>query len=298
MKILLTGAYKYTDFQISQLQTMGLDVDFVKYETDKVESPDKYDAVICNGLFLYNDIREFTRLKYIQLTSAGYDRVPLNYIKEKGISIYNAKGVYSIPMSEWAVMSALELYKSSRFFFENQEKRYWQKKRHIRELYSKKVAVIGCGSIGTETAKRFKAFGCEIIGIDIIPPESKYYDTYVMTDEMDKILPYVDILISAVPLTDKTYHMLNADRFSKMKDNAVLINLSRGKIIDEEALIQALKQNKLFGAALDVFEEEPLNSDSELWGFERVIITPHNSFVGEGNNERMFNLIIHNLEGK
>lgn len=296
--ILLTGAFAYSDEDIKDIESLGFKTDFIQFEKDNVKYPEKYDAVICNGLFLYNDIKKFANLKYIQLTSAGYDRVPMDYINEKGISIYNARGVYSIPMAEWAVMSALELYKSSRYFFENQSKKIWQKKRDIRELYNNKVAVIGCGSIGTEIAKRFKAFGCEIISIDIAPPKSEYYDRYVMTDQMDTILPYVDIVISSVPLTDKTHHMLNADSFSKMKDDAILINLSRGSVVDESALIHALKQNKLYGVVLDVFEEEPLSSDSELWDFENVIITPHNSFIGNGNGKRMFDLIINNLKAK
>lgn len=294
--ILLTGAFQYSEYQKKCIADLGVNVDFIQYEKDAVENPEKYDVVICNGLFLYNDINKFENLKYIQLTSAGYDRVPMDYIKEKGILIYNARGVYSIPMAEWAVMSALELYKSSRYFFRNQSKKIWQKKRDIRELYNKKVAVIGCGSIGTEIAKRFKVFGCEIIGIDISPIKSEYYDKYVMTDQMETILSYVDIVISSAPLTDETYHMINADRISIMKDDAVLINLSRGGVVDESALIDSLKQNKLYGAALDVFEEEPLREDSELWDFENVIITPHNSFVGDRNNERMFNVIYKNLE--
>ena len=294
--ILLTGAFTYSDEDIKAIESLGLKTDYIQFEKDKVKYPEKYDAVICNGLFLYNDIKKFVNLKYIQITSAGYDRVPMDYINEKGIIIYNAKGVYSIPMAEWAVMSVLELYKSSRYFFDNQSKRIWHKNRDIRELYNKTVAVIGCGSIGTETAKRFKAFGCEIIGIDIAPPKSVYYDKYVMTDQMDVVLSYVDIIILSVPITEKTYHMFNKNSFNKVNDDAIMINLSRGSVVDESALIEALKQDKLYGAALDVFEEEPLNSESELWNFENVIITPHNSFVSDGNNIRMFDVIINNLK--
>ncbi len=295
--ILLTGAFQYSKEQKQCIVDLGFNIDFQQYEKDIVENSEKYDAVICNGLFLYNDIKKFTNLKYIQLTSAGYDRIPMDYIKEKDISIYNARGVYSIPMAEWAVMSALELYKSSRYFFKNQSKRIWQKKRDIRELYNKKVAVIGCGSIGTEIAKRFKAFGCKIIGIDITPPKSKNYDKYIVTDQMDTVLSCVDIIVLSVPITDKTYHMLNINSFSKMKDDAILINLSRGGVVDESALMEALKKKKIYGAALDVFEEEPLNPYSELWDLDNVIITPHNSFVGDGNSERMFDVMINNLKG-
>ena len=295
--ILLTGAFAYSDKDIKDIESLGYKADFIQFEQDTVECPEKYDAVICNGLFLYNDINLFKKLRYIQLTSAGYDRVPMDIIKEKNIEIHNARGVYSIPMAEWAVMNALELYKQSRFFFKNQTCKLWQKNRSIRELNGKNVTVIGCGSIGTETAKRFKAFGCYITGVDIFAPENEWYDEYIATDNIDSALVKGDVVILTVPLNASTYHLMNIDRLKAMKNDAVLINISRGSVVDQAALEHALINGIISGAALDVFEEEPLNESSSLWELNNVIITPHNSFVGDGNRKRMFEVIINNLKG-
>lgn len=294
--ILLTGAFGYSDDQVQQIRGLCCNVDHIQYETDKVEHPEKYDAVICNGLFLHNNIEDFSRLKYIQLTSAGYDRVPMEYIKAHGIEIHNARGVYSIPMAEWTVLKTLELYKNSRTFYKNQSDAVWEKQRDLAELCGKTVTILGCGSIGTEAAKRFKAFGVHITGVDLFEPAGQYYDEFVHVSRLKDVLERTDVLVLTLPLTDDTYHLIDARCFELMKSNALLVNISRGKVVDETALITILQVAKIGGAALDVFEEEPLDKSSPLWKMDNVIITPHNSFVGDGNQERMFEVIINNLK--
>jgi phosphoglycerate dehydrogenase-like enzyme len=117
MKILLTGAYKYTEGQLSRLKALGADFLYVEDEREELSfDVSAVDAVVCNGLFLYNDIKKFKNLKFIQLTSAGLDRVPAEYIKSKNISLFNARGVYSVPMAEFAVLGTLLIYKKSFFF--------------------------------------------------------------------------------------------------------------------------------------------------------------------------------------
>lgn len=295
MKILLTGAYQYTDEQTALIRNLGLEVDFFRQEWEIVKNPEKYEAVICNGLFQHNDIEKFISLKYIQLTSAGLDRVPLEYIKKQNIVLRNARGVYSIPMAEWAVLKVLELYKDSRGFYEKQKEHRWDKNRNISDLYSKTVAIIGCGSVGLEAAKRFKAFNTNVIGVDIADISSEYIDSCVNISNLNEVLSVSDVVVLTLPLMEQTYHLFNKDRFSIMKKNAVFINISRGAVADEQDLIAALKEKKLRGAALDVFENEPLG-DSEFWNMENVIITPHNSFVGEANADRMFGVIYDNLK--
>lgn len=128
MKILLTGAYKYTEGQLSRLKALGADFLYVEDERKELSfDVSAVDAVVCNGLFLYNDIKKFKNLKFIQLTSAGLDRVPAEYIKSKNISLFNARGVYSVPMAEFAVLGTLLIYKKSFFFRENQKNHVWQK---------------------------------------------------------------------------------------------------------------------------------------------------------------------------
>ncbi len=297
MKILITGAYNASEKQIEKIKELGFEVYFHADERERVSLCEIYDAVLCNGLFLHNDIKDFVNLKYIQLTSAGLDRVPLEYIKSKGIVINSARGVYSIPMAEFAVSGVLQLYKQVRFFFDNQKKHKWEKHRGLLELSGKNVLIAGCGSVGDECAKRFSAFGCSVFGIDVLNIDKPWYKEVFLLDKMGMALKSADIVVLTLPLTEDTKHLLNEDTISGLKKDAILVNIARGGIVDTNAIIKVLEQKKLYGAVLDVFEEEPLSEKSMLWDMENVILTPHNSFVGEGNNERLFELILKNLKG-
>ena len=165
----------------------------------------------------------------------------------------------------------------------------------MTELHGKQVCIVGCGSVGTECAKRFKAFGCSVSGVEIKPYQNELYDSMLPLDSLDETLMQADVTILTLPLTVETRNFINADRFAAMKHGAVLVNIARGAIIDTDALIVAMNTH-LGGAVLDVFEEEPLHESSPLWDMENVIITPHNSFVSEGNQARMLDVIINNLE--
>lgn len=298
MKLLLTGAVTWSEEQKNNLRELGNEILYIQDERIPLKEQ-KIDAsgiegVVCNGLFLYNNIDDFKNLKYIQLTSAGFDRVPMDYIQKHQIEIHNARGVYSIPMAEFAVSGVLQLYKQSRFFYENQKIGKWEKYRCIRELYDKTVCIVGCGSVGTECAKRFQAFGCHVIGVDLYPRTDETYEDMVSLDEFETVLPESDVVILTLPLTDKTKHLMNWAKLELLKRGTILVNIARGAVLDTDDLIRVLPD--LGGAVLDVFEEEPLSKDSPLWKYENVIITPHNSFVGEENRTRLQNLILKNIE--
>ncbi len=296
MKLLVTGAWKCTQEQLNKLKALGHVVVFMQNEKDLLPcSYEEVEGVICNGLFLHHPIERFSALRYIQLTSAGFDRVPMDDIKARGIQIHNARGVYSIPMAEFAISGVLQLYKQSRFFYENQKKSVWEKQRGVLELYGKKVCIVGCGSVGTECAKRFQAFGCRVVGVDLYSREDNAYEKIYALENLDEALSQADIVVLTLPLTEETRHIINAGRFEKMKDGSVLVNIARGAVVDEHALLRAVDE-RLLGAVLDVFEEEPLSSDNPLWKKENVIVTPHNSFVGDGNGDRLYQVIVENLE--
>ena len=182
----------------------------------------------------------------------------------------------------------------SQFFYENQRKHLWEKNRNIQELFEKKVCIIGCGNVGTECAKRFKAFGCHIVGVDLYPREDVNYEYIINLTELDRVLKISDIVVLTLPLTEETKHLLNTHRLSSMKTGAILVNISRGAVVDTDALVNELP--RLGGAVLDVFESEPLQVNSSLWIMDNVILTPHNSFVGEKNRERLQKLIREGLE--
>lgn len=297
MKLLLTGAFKYTQEQIEYIKSLGHDVVFVQDERVPIEFDiSDIEAVVCNGLFLYTPIERFKSLKFIQLTSAGLDRVPLDYIKEHNIKIANARGVYSAPMAEFALCGVLQLYKQSRFFYENQKQHKWEKHRGLLELIDKNVLIVGAGNIGSEVAKRFRAFDAKVIGVDLFQSDNPNFNEIYPIDELDDLLKTADVVVLTLPLTSDNEGFFNNEKFCLMKDSAVFVNIARGKLVNQNDLISALEQEKIAGAVLDVFEEEPLVDDSKLWDFENVILTPHNSFVGDMNNKRMFDTIVTNTE--
>ena len=297
MKVIITGAIKGEDKIIEVIRERGNEVFFMQNENGELPiSPCEVDGVVCNGLFLYHDIKKFTSLKFIQLTSAGFDRVPMDYIEQKGIKVFNARGVYSIPMAEYALWGVLSLYKRAVFFQSNKQQKKWCKHREIPELYGKKVLIVGCGSVGMECAKRFKGFGCEVFGVDRIEKQDCLFEKIYAINDLSNALKIADVVVLTLPLTSKTKGLFNESTFAKMKTGSVFVNIARGAIVEERALIESLK-SKLFGAVLDVFEEEPLRENSELWDLENAIITPHNSFVGEGNSARLHEVILGNIKG-
>lgn len=296
MNILITGAWNNWESCREALEAMGHRVAFLQQEKDALPVPCEWiEGVICNGLFLHHDADQFPNLKYVQLTSAGFDRIPEESLRARGVRLHNARGVYSVPMAEFALCGVLQLYKQSRFFEANRQLRRWEKHRGLLELVGKTVCVLGCGSVGTECARRFQAFGCQVEGVDLYPHDNPDYNKIYPLEELDAVLPQADVVVLTLPMTEQTRHLMDAGRLAAMKPGAVLVNIARGAIADTNALIKALGEH-LGGAVLDVFEEEPLQECSPLWDLDNVILTPHNSFVGEGNSARLAGVILENLE--
>lgn len=297
MKLLLTGAFNCTPGQKQNIVDLGCEMMFQQMENEPLsDEMFEAEAIVCNSLFLHNDIDKFNNLKFIQLTSAGLDRVPVDRALEKGIAIKNARGVYSVPMAEWALTGVLSLYKHLDSFAENQINHQWAKDRSVREICGDTVLIVGCGSVGTECAVRFGALGMKVIAADIVNPLNNFYDEYYSIDNINQALQKADVVVLTLPLTAQTEHFFDNERFSNFKDGAILVNIARGAVVNENDLIENLKSGKLGGAVLDVFETEPLCEASSLWDMKNVIVTPHNSFVSQKNNERLFNVIYTNIK--
>lgn len=297
MKVLLTGAFKYTQEQLNIIEKLGYEIVFIQDERKKIDlDVSDIEVVVCNSLFLTNDISLFKNLKMIQLTSSGMDRVPIDYVNSNNIKIYNAKGVYSVPMAEWVVLKILEIYKDSFGFKKSQQDKDWKKNRSLLELYGKTTSIFGFGSVGEEVAKRLKCFGVKIIGVGRNAKNSKYIDEFYNIKDKEQVLSQSDVVVLTLPLNEDTKNLFNEESLSVIKDKSVIVNVSRGGIINEEALIKLTRKGKFLGVALDVFEHEPLDYNSQLWGLDNVNITPHNSFISDNIDNRLFNLIIHNLK--
>ena len=273
-ELLITGAWRCGEQQVQALEQMGYAVTFWPDERQAVNMDTRrFEAVICGGLFLTTPIERFPALKCIQVTSAGLDRVPLDYCKAHGIIVYNAGGVYSAPMAEFVLGGILQLYKESKFF----------------------ACIIGTGSVGSAIARRLRAFDVQTVGVNRSGHPAAEFDQTQPTCRLDDLLPLADLVICAMPLTADTTGLFDSARLAKIKPGAVFVNVARGKVTDQQALVEALQSGQLSGVVLDVFEEEPLPRSSPLWDMEQVILTPHNSFVGEHNGERLFKCIKEHL---
>ena len=153
MKLLITGAWQGAKEHLDALRAMGHEVAFLQQEKEALPvDPAWVEGVICNGLFLHHPLSDFPNLRYIQLTSAGFDRVPMDEVKAGGVEIRNARGVYSVPMAEHAVWGVLSLYHQAPFFLRNQAHARWEKHRGLLELAGKTVCILGTGSVGTACA--------------------------------------------------------------------------------------------------------------------------------------------------
>lgn len=295
MNVLVTGAFQLNSEELAALETVGHRVFVHPDERIPVEQPERYEAVVCNGLFLHSPIERFTSLRLIQLTSAGLDRVPLDYVRAHGIELHNAAGVYSVPMAEFAIGGILQLYKQSRFFAANQAQHKWEKHRGLLELSGKRACILGCGDVGREIAKRLHAFGCHITGVNRTVRVLPDFDEVLPLDKLAETAAACDILVCCIALTPETRSIVSEEIFGRLHDGAIFVNVARGALSDEAALTKWLQNGGR--AVLDVFEEEPLPESSPLWDMENVLLTPHNSFVGDGNRERLCEIISKALIG-
>ena len=296
MNLLITGALKLDDERRLEIEQMGHRVFYMPDE--RGELPCDYsmiEGVVCNGLFLYHQINRFTNLRYIQLTSAGLDRVPLEYIRKNGITLHNARGVYSIPIAEYVLSSVLAVYKHVVDFSNRQRNHEWNKIRNIREIYGKTVGIIGCGSVGTECAKRFAAMGCQVIGVDLSPHKDVSFSRIYPLNAIDDVLKISDVLVLTLPLSDQSWHMIGERELNLLPNGSVVINVARGAIIDTNALVNVLCFREDITAILDVFEDEPLQIADPLWNMPNLVITPHNSFISSNNCVRLWICIKENL---
>ncbi len=215
-------------------------------------------------------------LKVIGRAGVGLDNIDVEYAKSKGIKVINTPGATSISVAELTIGLLLAVMRKIAYADREMRKGAWPKKKCKGiEMYGKTLGIIGIGRIGREVAKRARAFGMKVIYYDVYrPDEATEKELGVEYRELDDLISEADVITLHVPLLPETKHMINAERIAKMKDGAIIINAARGGIVDEEALYEALKSGKLYGAALDVYENEPLK-ESKLFELDNIVLTPH-----------------------
>lgn len=294
MKVLFT--YNYGEERMKAISDLGYELVYIR-ENEVSFTNETADAeiVVCYDPFERLDISKLKQLKWIQLSSIGIDQLPKQKVKEQGIIVTNNRSGYSIPMGEWIVMSILQLLKNSKSFYHKQSEKMWKEDTKLFELYNKTVCFVGTGSIAYEAAKRLQGFDADVTGINTSGRKVQYFNNCYSMKELDYALSQADVVVLSIPYTKETHHLIDEGRISSMKKSACLVNIARGSVVKESALIEALQKGNLRGAALDVFEREPLPEDSPLWDMDNVIITPHNSWISEMRNERRYNIIYENL---
>ncbi|MEH7307710.1 D-2-hydroxyacid dehydrogenase [Neobacillus drentensis] len=237
-----------------------------------------------------------SKLKWLQSWSAGVDYMPLEEMKARNIYLTSANGVHAYPISETIFGLMLGLTRKINTYIKNQQKKTWHHANMGQEIHEKTIGIIGVGTIGKETAKIAKAFGMNVLGFRHSGKPVDFVEEMYTPDQLDQMLPKCDYVVVTLPLTKETNHLFGAEQFMQMKSSAFFINIGRGEIVVEADLIQALMEGTIAGAGLDVFETEPLSTDSPFWEMENVIVTPHTSGSTEHYNQRVIeNILIPNL---
>ncbi|MDA3932651.1 MAG: NAD(P)-dependent oxidoreductase [Tenericutes bacterium] len=251
-----------------------------------------------NSLLESVDIDQYKNLEWVQLYMAGFDNVDVEGLKAKGLLVSNARDIFSITIAEDIIAKTLYFNRNIKEFIENMKTKTWQPIWKDPEIYNSTIGIIGTGSIGQETAKRLKSFSPKAILGHRRKDESVEYFNQIFTGEdgLEEVIKNSDYLILAMPLNDETKYMIDKDKLSLMKKNAILINIARGQVIVQDDLIQVLENNQIRGAALDVTDPEPLPKDSKLWDLNNVLITPHNASSSEYMVQRLFDLTLKNLQ--
>lgn len=240
---------------------------------------------------------------WVQATSSGYAAFPVEAFRERGITFTNATGNYDSAVSEHVFALAFALSRGLPTFLDGQRKHEWRRERgtELTDWTGKTMTIVGLGSIGNTVAERALAFGMRVYGTKRNPTD---YDGAVADervlgpDEWQSVLPETDLLVLTVPLTPATRALIDADVLDALPDSAVLVNVARGRVVDQEALVEALRAGVIGGAGLDVFETEPLPSASPLWDLENVVITPHVGGRSAAFVERFAALFLENYDSR
>lgn len=216
-------------------------------------------------------------VRWVHSLSAGVEKVLFPELIESSVPLTNARGVFKRSLAEFAVLGILFHYKRVRRLIESQRQHHWDD-FYVKFVNESVMGVVGYGEIGRECALLAKGLGVKIHAVRRNPEKSSndpILERVFKTEDLHQMLAEIDVLVCAAPLTPETHHMISDAQFQAMKPEAIVINVGRGPVIDEAALVRALQNKQIAGAALDVFEEEPLPKTSPLWDMENVLISPH-----------------------
>lgn len=237
-------------------------------------------------------------LRWLHTFNAGTDNAVFARVRANGARLTTSSGSSAVPIAHTAIGGLLMLARGFPHWLEAQRERQWRPLAQApSDLATQTMVVVGLGAIGTEIARLGRALGLHVIGVRRSPATGdEPVDALVHPDALDEVLPGAHWLALAAPLTPQTERIIDRRRLALLPTGARVLNVGRGALIDEAAMIAALQDGRLAGAYLDVFEEEPLPSSSPLWGLPNVIVTPHNSAASTGNEARTWEYFVENFD--
>lgn len=275
----------------------GLSFEFV-YQQEDVIKNEAISGIITMKATVNVDknlLIKYPNLKFIAVAFTGYDCINVEHCRQNNIAVFNVPNYATNAVAELTIGLAISLIREISMAEKVIHIGSWNSQLSGSELYGKTVGILGTGTIGLRTAKLFQAFGSKIIGWSRTQNEEfkKISGEYIL--DLKQFIANADILSIHLPLTTETKNLLSFEELSVMKTTAYLINTARGPIINEKALIKILKDKKIAGAAIDVFDQEPLNSDNELLQLENVILTPHIAYKTIEAQEKRALITINNI---
>ena len=255
------------------------------------------DMLITFGQMIKNlklDFAAARNLKWVQALGTGLDGITDQPALQPGVTVTSLHGVHGAPVSEAALASMLALSRDLPGFVRAQDEHQW-KRWPAKLLQGKTVGILGIGVIAEALAPKCKALGMTVVGITSSPRKVAGFDRVHPVGELLQVLAGVDHFVLLTPYSPATHQMIDAKVFAAMKPTAYLVNLARGGVVDEDALIEALRSKKIAGAALDVFNQEPLPPDNPLWTFPNVIITTHQGGFCDTYPDLAMPILEHNM---
>lgn len=231
--------------------------------------------------------------RWLQSAAAGVDLAPYGRLMDRGVRLCNAH-LTAIPIAEYVLRAVLDVFQEAGRWRAAQSDRRWEH-HNFRELWRSRWLVVGLGAIGSETARRARAFEAHVTGVRRHPTGDEPVDAMISPTDMAAALPQADVVVLAAPATPETEGLVDDAFLSSMKPGAVLVNVSRGKLVDDDALLRALDGDRLAAAILDVFNSEPLEPDHRYWSHSKVVLSPHSSGGGLGRWDRGAELFCDNL---
>ena len=247
----------------------------------------------------FSTVRKAPNLKWLHVFNAGVDHPIYTEMLGRGVRITTSSGSATAPIAQTAITALLMLARNFPRWLAGQQEHRWDPMDvpdFPRDLQGQTAVIVGLGHIGREIARLAQVLGISVIGIRRSARETDDpVDELYTPEHLSKVLPRADWLILACPLTAETRGLVNAALLGKLPQGARLINIARGELVDEAALVDALRSKHLAGAYLDVFQQEPLPADSPFWDLPNVYVTPHNSAAAAGNDQRVFEIFLQNL---